>query len=92
MTRKTFKPVAAALLFSAVVASPMSQAYFPVSLPAGTLTMSGVEHAGRTMEPEREPTAVPEAAAPVARKTPPAQQTPPSRLRAAGAKLEGLVR
>lgn len=91
MTRQTFKSLAAALLLSAVAVSPASQAYFTVSLPGNAMTMSGVEHAGRTMEPERERTAAAEVALPVTRRAQPEPQAPPSRLRAAAAWLRALV-
>lgn len=92
MTRKTFKPVAFALLFSALVASPVSRAYFPVSLPAGTLTMSGSDYSETVGPSAEEPRAQPEVAAPEARKTQPEQAPQRLTLRAAGAWLKALVR
>lgn len=85
MTRQTFKPLAAALLFSAVVASPASHAYFAVSLPGNAMTMSGSYYAEPvTAEPAVEQPNVRSAK----RKAQPAQTTPPLKLRASGTGLK----
>lgn len=92
MTRKTFLPIAAAVLLSALVASPVSQAYFPVSLPASTLTMSGSDYSEQVSPPADESQAASAVAAPEARKPRPEPSPRRNTLRAAGAWLKALVR
>lgn len=95
MTRKTFKPVAAALLLSAVVASPLSQAYFAVSLPGNAMTMSGSYYADPVAAPAAQQRAAPAARPQAAGKTlavQPAQTSAPRKPRASAGWLPAAGR